>query len=188
MLILDYIFDGLNIILLIVLFNYQRNRNKALEVQLSEQRQLINEATLVVTQQSSAIEGQRKVVDTALQYSSAFDPKKLEEVFRRELSVEHNKEIEELKLTLIKDKNNLSQPNDFTTLINELLSSINEIYIKTCLEMFVSPLLPYVVISLREKPKKQREEEIAKFETPLRDLLIKIVAHTEAEFPEYFSK
>ena len=57
---------AVNTVLLLVLFFYQRNRNKVLEDQPLAQRQLLNETKTVVLKQASSIESQSKVVDTVL--------------------------------------------------------------------------------------------------------------------------
>jgi hypothetical protein len=81
----------------VILFFYQRNKNKVLKEQLNAQHLLINETKSVVTQQASAIESQSKVVETALKYTDAFDPKKLENVLRREIVINHHQEMEQFK-------------------------------------------------------------------------------------------
>jgi hypothetical protein len=93
----EHIFDIINTSLLVILFFYQRNKNKVLKDQLNAQHLLINETKSVVTQQASAIESQSKVVDTALKYTVAFDPKKLEDILRREIVIDHQQKMELFK-------------------------------------------------------------------------------------------
>jgi hypothetical protein len=90
-------FNIINTSLLVILFFYQRNKNKVLKEQLNAQHLLINETKSVVAQQASAIKSQSKVVETALKYTDAFNPKKLENVLRREIVIDHHQEMERFK-------------------------------------------------------------------------------------------
>jgi len=86
-----------NTILLIILFFYQKNKNKVLLDRIQHQENLLNETKSIVSQQSTAIESQSRVVDTALKYSELFDPKKIEGIVRKEMQIDHKAEIEQLR-------------------------------------------------------------------------------------------
>ena len=99
-----------NTILLIVIFLYQINKNKLLSERIAEQSNLLVETKNVVTQQAEAINSQKKVVDTALEYTKIFDVSKIESMIRREVELDYkevlkkkeedsNKKISDIQLT-----------------------------------------------------------------------------------------
>jgi len=157
----DLVFSAANTVLLLVLFFYQRNRNKVLEDQLLAQRQLLAETKTVVLQQASAIEGQSKVVDTALKYTSAFDPKKLEELLRREIGIEHKEEIGALREQLeSKSTNQETQTNRILEMVDQLVSTATDAAAKVTEEL-ISPLIPLALQALIPLSIADREDALA---------------------------
>lgn len=170
----EIFFSVANTILLVVLFFYQRNRNKVLEDQLGAQRQLLDETKSVVLQQASAIEGQSKVVDTALKYTSAFDPKKLEELIRRELMLEHREQVESLKKQV--EATTSSSPADTQKLTSALINAAAE-----SASLFIKPLAPFVVRAVLSIPAANRAEALKEVDPDIRDTILKVVTEVETK-------
>jgi hypothetical protein len=167
--------------LLVILFFYQRNRNKVLEDHLASQRQLINEAKSVVAQQSSALEGQEKVVHAALKYSSAFDSKKLEDVVRREVDIEHREEIDRLKREIeAKAAAPASQIVTLDSMLDNLIAAVVTSAAEACEDM-ISPLIPHVFRSLLSTPESERATAIVEVRpVGLQQTLLDAVATIES--------
>ncbi len=102
----------INTVLLIALFWYQKNKNKVLEDRISEQSSLLKETKDVVTNQAQAIESQKKVVDTALEYSNKFDLKKIENIIKREVDIEYKETIEQQKEKISKQEQSLEKTTE----------------------------------------------------------------------------
>jgi hypothetical protein len=170
----EIFFSAANTILLVVLFFYQRNRNKVLEDQLGAQRQLLDETKSVVLQQASAIEGQSKVVDTALKYTSAFDPKKLEELIRREIMLEHREQVESLKRRV--EATTSSSPTDTQKLTTALINAAAE-----SAYSFIKPLTPFVVRAVLLIPAANRAEALKEVDPSIRDTILKVVTEVETK-------
>jgi len=81
-----------NILAIGGLFLYQRYRLRLLDEAMRAQRRLVEETKSVVSQQATAMESQARVVETAMNYSQAFDPKKLEGIIRREIAIDFAQE------------------------------------------------------------------------------------------------
>jgi hypothetical protein len=93
---IEYIFSIANIVILLFIFFYQKNRNKLLLERIESQGKLLNETNSIVTTQSSAIQNQHTIVDTAIKYSEAFSLEKIETIIRREIEVEKSEEKKEI--------------------------------------------------------------------------------------------
>ncbi len=182
MIMLDYLFPGINTALLVILFFYQRNRNKVLEEHLASQRQLIDETKSVVTQQSTALEGQGRVVDAALKYSSAFDSKRLEEVLRREIGIDHREEIDRLKREIeAKAEAPSSQSPSMDTLLNVLVDVAANAATKVTGDI-ITPLVPHVLRSLLATAPSERAAAAADVQPEhLRKTLLDAVASIDAK-------
>lgn len=152
-------FAVINTLLLVVLFFYQRNRNKVLSEHLSEQRKLIGETKSVVIQQSTALEGQSKVVDTALKYSDAFDPQKIESIIRRELDIDHKEKIDQLKKEFdaqISETESKAKQK-FQTLFQELINTAASVTSKHTMD-HVMPFIPHIIQYLVIVSKEERDK------------------------------
>ncbi len=99
---MDIITTLINTFLLLALFWYQKNKNKVLEDRIEKQSDLLHETKDVVTNQAQAIGSQKIVVDTALEYSKAFDLKKIESIIKREADLEFQAIINEQNDTINK--------------------------------------------------------------------------------------
>ncbi|TGK10139.1 hypothetical protein EHO58_01570 [Leptospira selangorensis] len=86
----------LNSILLVIIFFYQMNKNRVLLDRINHQSSMIDETKSLIGQQSTAIDSQGKVVETALKYSESFSPEKLEKIIRREAELEQREEREKI--------------------------------------------------------------------------------------------
>jgi uncharacterized coiled-coil protein SlyX len=178
----ELFFSAANTALLVALFFYQRNRNKVLEDQLAAQRQLLDETKAVVTQQAVAIEGQSKVVDSALRYTSAFDPKKLEEVLRREIAMDQKEEISRLK-------NELQQSGggheDQVVRIRALVDRVATATSGQATQLaqdIVLPLMPIVVRALLPLSSTERVEALAGLtHATIKEAILRVVSDTELQ-------
>ena len=138
----------LNTVFLIILFFYQRNRNKTLAERIKEQSNLLKEAKDVVTQQAQAIDSQKQVVDTALTYSQAFDSKKLEELIRKKADLEYKEIIQE------KDNEINDQEKNISKKINEASKYISK--------LIIAPIFIELIKLLAFEDQKVRDETISK--------------------------
>ncbi|KAB0678292.1 hypothetical protein F3X87_11720 [Aeromonas caviae] len=166
---LEVFFSVVNTLLLVILFFYQKNRNQVLTEHLSAQRRLIDETKSVVIQQATALEGQGKVVETALKYSEAFDPTKLETIIRREIDVEYKEKIENLKKEF--EGRNTQTVENIEKLVNGVVVAVSTSAAEATLS-FIEPMLPHVIRSLVSMPKDERAEEIALLPESLRNILL----------------
>jgi len=138
-----------NTILLIILFFYQKNKNKVLLDRIQHQENLLNETKSIVSQQSTAIESQSRVVDTALKYSELFDPKKIEGIVRKEMQIDHKAEIEQLRSDYEKQKIGHKIDDEALEVLNaklaEIFFDIFSDFASPALEAFIKILykLPY---------------------------------------------
>lgn len=146
---MEIILSVINTLLLAVLFFYQRNRNKVLAEHLIEQRKLLGETKSVVTQQATALEGQGKVVETALKYSEAFNPKKLEGVIRREIEVEHKTQLHQLQKEF--SDREAENKNETEANARNLVAQVVPVAAQAAVESLIQilkPLIPHVLSSL----------------------------------------
>lgn len=102
----------LNTMLLVALFWYQKNKNKVLQDRISEQSNLLQETKDVVTNQAQAIESQKKVVDTALEYSEKFDFNKIENIIKREVDLEYKEIIKEQQTKISNQEQSLEKSTE----------------------------------------------------------------------------
>jgi hypothetical protein len=179
---------------------------------LNAQHLLINETKSVVTQQASAIESQSKVVETALKYTDAFDPKKLEKVLRREIVINHHQEMEQFKSefesqTAVDIEQSLVANNKrweeafkrYDTQVNKLwvdqvkklldnlltkVASQAEQLAEETVEQILSPVIDYCFRLLGAAPKEYREEAINDFSEFLRSFSFSLLANSEKKKAE----
>ncbi len=183
--VLDYLLPATNTLLLLILFFYQRNRNKILEDQLAAQSRLIDETKSVVTQQAAAVDSQAKVVDAALKYTNAFDPKKLEDTLRREIVAEHRDEVNRLKSELeTKSKTGELGTEEAMRLIDMLAEAAGGAAASAILD-FIKPFLPHTFRSLLAMPPDSRVSAVANIEPEkLRTSILAAVAEIERKQSE----
>ncbi len=168
------------------MFLYQHNRNKVLSDRIAEQNRLITETKEVVQQQSTAIESQRTVVDTAIKYSEAFDPEKLENLIRREVEFENKQEIENLK----KEKNETlyKAETQHKEKVEEIVEEIVSIALKVSSEAivkFTMPLASSYVMALMHLNNATRHELIDEIEDELtRKYMKSVILDIEAKVGE----
>lgn len=91
----------INTVILIIIFFYQKNKNKVLLDRISQQEKVITETAGIIKQQSTAIDNQKKIVETALMYSETFAPDKIELIIRREIEIEQKEKRGELEAKII---------------------------------------------------------------------------------------
>lgn len=145
----------INTFLLIALFWYQKNKNKVLEDRIAEQSNLLRETKDVVTNQAQAIESQKIVVDTAIQYSSNFDLQKIESIISRELDLEYKETIRKQQEQIAQHEQSLSQTTEKF-----------ESFVTTAIEHFTSdyigPLSGELYHFLIAAPDDVRQETLSK--------------------------
>jgi hypothetical protein len=89
--------EWINTLLLLFILWFQWNRNKTLSERIDHQTKLVQDTKSVVTQQATALESQAKVVETAVRYSEAFDPVKMENVLRKKIEIDSYEKIANLE-------------------------------------------------------------------------------------------
>ena len=136
---MDNIASIINTILLIILFCYQRNKNKVLADRIDNQTKLISETKSVVTQQATAIESQGKVVETAIRYTEAFNPDKLEAILKRQFEQENADKIAKI------EKQYHNQLAAKEKAYEELISSI----VDSATKAILTELTPLLVFTMR---------------------------------------
>ena len=169
-----------NTVILVIIFLYQKNKNKLLEDRISEQSTLLKETKDVVTQQAQAIDSQKTVVDTALEYTKSFEISKVEEIIKREVDLEYK------KITSQKDKEidghaeALRKVEEFSKdymnqvidrLFNEFITPMND----ELFELF--ELLMYF-------PKDHRDQVIQELPDGLSDRMKKAFSVIDEKYPE----
>lgn len=183
---MEIFFSIVNTLLLVILFFYQKYRNKILEDHLSEQSKLIDETKSVVTQQATALEGQSKVVETALKYTESFDLQKIEMIIRREVEMDNKLKLDQLKKDFedqisktAKSKQNFKE--FILTLINTAASTASE-----AATNYISPFMPYIIQSLILMPKEERSRAIKALPDPFQSNLSETISKAEAELLKSF--
>ncbi len=137
----------INTLILILIFFYNKVKNKVLVDKIKEQSNLLKETKDVVTQQAQAIESQKKVVDTAVLYSNNFDLKKIENIVKRELSLDYEEKLK-------KKENEIKLNNaKFKIIIDELANDTAK--------NLIAPIIISLIVLLSEKNKEERERLLA---------------------------
>jgi len=154
-----------NTILLILIFWYQKNKNKVLEERIEKQSDLLRETKDVVVQQAQAIDSQKKVVDKALEYSKTFDVGKLETVIKREVELEYRQRLREREEEYNKNVEDMKALT--AEQVKEMMASFSMQAAVQVAEQFVAPLVAELVILLAGKNKVEREEVLARIPSSL---------------------
>ncbi len=160
----------INTVLLIIIFFYQRNRNKVLIDRIEEQEKVIVETKGIIMQQSTAIDSQSKVVDTAIKYSEAFSPEKLEAMIRREIEIEQKE-----------------KQNDINIKANSSLTQLADIFGEQ-LSNHLTPFVEVIVKLLISLPKDERDQFVDEMEDgDAKEMLIKVLEKVDIEMNKIIS-
>lgn len=150
----ELIFSIINTVLLIILFFYQKNKNKTLQDRIEKQNELLNESKNLIDQQSSAVDNQAKVVSSALEYANNVDIEKLRSLISSEISAEYEDELKSIKE---------EHANDIEQLENELKKKYGKFIaiainksIERTTKLFSIPLV-YFIIKMDEYDPLVRE-------------------------------
>lgn len=176
-----------NTVLLLIIFFYQRNRNRLLDERIESQGKLMEETKSVVMQQATALEGQGKVVETALKYSSAFDPDKFEDVVRREIKLEQAKEMEKLETQHRQEIAGVQQDirsryEEFERKWKEATVEIAVKVTSQVVDELFSPIVGQFALLLISQKREQRESIVLSLETqPSRELVTTLMSRIEAD-------
>jgi uncharacterized coiled-coil protein SlyX len=169
-----------NPVVLAALFIYQHYRLKFLATSMAEQRQLITETKAVVTQQATAITSQATVVDTAIKYSQSFDLSKVENLIRRELSLEFADEKARLEKELSSHKAKTTEVA--TASISSAMEQAAD-YVKR----LFSPVVSRYVLYLLSLPPAERDLAISTIEEKdARELIEGIIDAAKEKFGNIF--
>mgnify|MGYP001387257618 CR=1 FL=1 len=178
---MDAFVGAVNTLLLIILFFYQRNKNKTLKDRLDSQSALLEDTKALVVQQSAAIKSQRDVVESALAYSEKFDPDKLENIIRREVSQENSQEVAELRRQFAAELANVELRESEKT--KEIFERLADVSTEIAAEK-IAPLLRYVLLSLINMDIDQRRKAIEKFPSDLRAMIEKALTDIDRQLEE----
>ncbi len=91
---------------------------------IDHQTKLVQDTKSVVTQQATALESQAKVVETAVRYSEAFDPTKIEDVLRKKIEIDSLEKIANLEKEYRREISDKDEKHK--KLLNDLLNSAIE--------------------------------------------------------------
>ena len=173
---------ALNTIILIFIFWYQMNKNKVLLDRISQQERVLNETKGLISQQSTAIDSQSKVVYTAIKYAEAFSPEKLEKSIRMNIELEQEQ---------LKKVNESFENKDYLELFEAAnkLAKIAESSADTSLSLLnemVEPITITLVMLLQEKTKIERDIFFTKMDVGKgKDLLLNIFSRIDEEIGKH---
>ncbi|WP_420934896.1 hypothetical protein ACOJR9_02850 [Alteromonas sp. A081] len=148
----------LNTIILLIIFFYQKNRNKLLVERISQQEKVINETKGLISQQSTAIDSQKKVVDTALKYAESFSVEKIEQSVRLAVEAEQ-KQVQKAHASF--ESKEYEELLDAATQLGKIAEQSNE-KASQLLKEGVEPLAVQLTMLLQEKTKEDRNIIIEK--------------------------
>ncbi|MCX5815423.1 MAG: hypothetical protein NTX75_04160 [Proteobacteria bacterium] len=157
-----------NTILLILIFWYQINKNKVLSGRIVEQSNLLRETKDVVLQQAQAIDSQKKVVDTALEYSKVFDVGKLETMIKREVELDYKQQMQE-KEQDYKKRTKGMQVTD--KVLEEVVISATTLTAEKIAEQYVGPLAVELVMLLGDASPEKRKHALSRIPLSISDTI-----------------
>ncbi|MGS0675410.1 hypothetical protein [Shewanella sp. 125m-1] len=157
---MDNLASIINTILLIAIFWYQKSKNKVLADRITEQSNLLRETKDVVTQQAKAIESQKLVVDTALEYSKAFDLEKIESVIKREVTLDYKEQISA-------HESKIEEHQQSAEKFSEVLAT----GVKSMADDYIGPLSGELFSLLLQKPENEAREIISRLPTAINEVL-----------------
>lgn len=161
---MNFLTPWINTILLVFILWYQWNKNRTLSDRINQQSRLLQETKSAVTQQATALESQAVVVETAIRYSEAFDPEKLEQVLRKQVEAETAQKIVDLEQV---HKKGLSEKE---TKHKDQLMEMSKKTIEATTKTWLVPLMKLIVSLMFMVPSAKREELIdAMDENPVRE-------------------
>ena len=173
-----------NTAILLGIFLYQKNKNKVLVDRIEHQQKLLSETKGIVLQQSTAIDSQGKVVDTAIKYSEAFSPDKLEKLIRKEVDIEQKEEREKLASELrsrIKDRDKRIE-------LLEKKSQESQDLAQTVTSDMLPPLMETLVKVLILMSDEERSKVLDEMkEGASKEMLISVLRKVEAQMMEMIS-
>ncbi|CZF78623.1 hypothetical protein GCE9029_00956 [Grimontia celer] len=130
-----------NTVILVFIFFYQKFKNAVLLDRIGQQERLLSETRGLVEKQATAIDGQAKVVDTALKYTESFSADKLETIIKREVESEFKQKISDIEQNHQQEKEELLlKSSAFSELAEESITYSNEM-----LERHYKPLMNSVI-------------------------------------------
>ena len=162
-------FQWINTLLLLFLLWFQWNRNKTLSERIDQQTKLLQDTKSVVTQQATALESQAKVVETAVRYSEAFDPAKMEAVLRKQVEIESYEKIFNFEKQYQKELSDKDERHKEQ--LNELLNIVVK-ETSTAVQTYFEPLQNAVIRLMVRVSSNERDALIAEMsDSPVKDQL-----------------
>ncbi len=159
---MDIIPSIINTILLLLLFWYQKGKNKILEDRLTEQKQNMTELKDIVSHQATAITSQGAIVKSAMEYSQIFDANKIRDIVKKEVEIEKTKEIQNLNAEYQKKLSAIAKMKDKKfEIVYDAIKKISEYsveYIRKEINPKLIEAVTTAVIALTRLPNTQREE------------------------------
>ena len=148
----------INTFLLLFILWFQWNRNKTLSERIDHQTKLVQDTKSVVTQQATALESQAKVVETAVRYSEAFDPDKMESVLRKKIEIDSYEKITTLEKEY--QQSLIDKDEKYKKLLNELLNTAVEAS-STAVKDYIESFLGIIIGLMVRVPTNERDALIA---------------------------
>ncbi|OOE76564.1 hypothetical protein BZG25_15540 [Salinivibrio sp. ML198] len=174
----------INTAILLGIFFYQKNKNKVLVDRIEHQEKVLNETKGIVLQQSTAIDSQSKVVDTAIKYSESFSPEKLEKLIRKEVDLEQKEERGKLEEEI---ERQLREKDERI----ENLERVSKKSIEMAEEVttnLLSPILGTLVKTLVFMPNDKKNEILNGIEDGAsKEMLVSILTKVESQMHEMIS-
>lgn len=152
---MDIFMSVINTVILVALFWYQKNKNKVLVDRISEQSNLLNETKDVVLNQAQAIESQKRVVETALQYTSNFDVSKVESIIKREIELDYKEKIQEQETKISHQEQKLGKATEAMKKV--IMESTKELTAS-----YIVPLSSEIYSLMLTAPREKREQVLSK--------------------------
>lgn len=186
---MEILLSIINTALLIAILWYQKNKNKVLSDRISEQSLMLKETKDIISQQSMAIDSQKSVVDTALEYSKHFDIEKVESLIKREVELEHRqslKEIEDKYEDEISSLQNLGKMtiSEFKKGLRYVIELVTDKNVEQVTRSHIVPLLEVVFSLLYSKSYKDRESYISEVPEDMVEPLRRLLAKADKSKPK----
>lgn len=179
---LEQITSIANTLILLGIFLYQVNKNKILLERINQQKAVIEETKAIVTHQSTAIESQGKVVDTAIKYSESFSADKLENIVRREVELQYKTKIAEIEQ---KFKGKLSSKEEENNKIRDAAKKVLDLADGQRKNLTI-PLAEAVTFAWVVSDLKMRNEIIAQLKTEdAKNMILSGISVLRESFEEY---
>ncbi|ELL7181428.1 hypothetical protein Q4K77_001931 [Vibrio cholerae] len=170
-----------NTFILLFIFFYQKNKNKVLVDRITHQEKTLIETKDIILQQSTMIDNQSKIVDTAIRYSESFSVEKLEKIIHKQVSLEQKEQQaiieEELRGDITAKEKRIQELQQVSIKSLDLAIDVTT--------SLISPLLESHIKALLFLPKSTKDlliNEIA--DGPAKEMLVSAITNIEDQIDQ----